>query len=973
MTSRKSKLLAGSLLTSLLLATAAQAQAQTQAQPSSPSATDVDELIVTGSRIRRNEYTSDAPLTVVTSESATLQGLVDTASMLQGQPAASGSFQVNSLMTGFVTDGGPGVETLSLRGLGPNRTLILLDGRRIGPAGVRGSVGPVDLNVVPASIIDRAEILKDGASSIYGSDAVAGVVNIITKKRLDGGELTAYASQPFDSGGEEYQIYGSWGKTFERGYVSISGDYTDQRVLRARDRDYLSCAEDRAYDPTTGERLDYIDPRTGSTKCYNFFNNGVIISGFGGLFQLAEPGITYPGPGQGNNIGTVFPGAAAAGFVRAGRGGQPATWPYLNYDTPWYGRTSAISPSKVATLYANGGYNLTPEIELYADLLINRRESEQFAFHQLGPFVAADYPGNVFGTEAIPLVAIRLDQAQTVDYIRAVGGARGTLPELPVIGGWDWDIFAQISKSDAEYKVDFVHWDRLIAASEFGGGCNPAAITISGPAPSCPTIPWFSARVLGGSFTAEEEAFLRGVAVGHTEYKQIALEGSLTGELWNLPAGPLSAAIGFHVRKDEINDQPDPEESAGNLYNWSSATPTVGEDSVREVFAELNAPVFRDWIGDFDVTLSGRYTDYDSYGSNSTYKVGFNWQVMPAFRIRGTKGTSYRAPALYELFIGDQTGFQTQNAIDPCINYQNSSNETLRANCAADGIPEEYGGGGLGATIITGGGAGILTAETSEAVTLGVIWTPNFETFDLSVGLDYFEIEVNDEVAQFGPASILAQCYISQNFANEPFCDLFTRDRSDPDAPRIDVVNDSYVNVANQVNRGLDLNLLARKEFSFGTFTLDVKATWQFEDTVQFLGESEPNDFNGSTTEPDFTANVQARYDRGDWTGFWNINMIGKASDSDLFTVNFTDVHPSNIYGLGRPVYYKQFTEFYATHDLSVRKKQDKWTFYAGVRNVFNEEPPAISGNNGFRVGYSALNAYDFRGRAGWIRIDRAF
>ncbi|HEY8572214.1 TonB-dependent receptor domain-containing protein [Phenylobacterium sp.] len=983
MTSTKSKLLAGSLFTSIVLAaSAASAQTPGERQPGPPpgqppAATAVDELIVTGSRIRRNEYTSEAPLTVVTSESATLQGLVDTAQLLQTQPIASGSGQTNNMLTGFVVNGGPGVQTVSLRGLGDQRTLVLLDGRRLGPAGVRGTVGPVDLNVIPQSIIERIEILKDGASSIYGSDAVAGVVNFITKKRLDEGMLSIYASQPFDNGGEEYKVYGSWGKTFDRGFISASADYTRTNPLALRDRDFTACAEDRAYDPQTFQRLDHIDPLTNAPKCYNVLTNAAIAAvTYGGIFQYSVPGITYPGAAQGNNIATIMPGPAALGFVRAARAGQPATFPYANYDSPWYGRTTAISPSDRFTFFVNGGFNLTPGIELYGDLLLNRRESEQRAFQQIFPTVAGNNPNNPFidNTGAripmLPVIAVKSDGAQEVNYYRAVGGARGKLPDLPVVSGWDWDIFAQYSKSDAKYQVDYVPLDRLEAVTAFSTACNQAWIT-ENPA-TCPAggIPFFSRRVLGGTFTPEEADFLFEVAHGTTEYTQVALEGSITGDIMQLPAGPLSVAVGFHIRRDEIDDTPDEQEQIGNLYNQTAAGRTAGKDTVKELFAELSAPVFRGTrVGDFDMTVSGRLTDYDSYGSNSTYKLGFNWQVIPAFRIRGTHGTSYRAPALYELFLADQTGFLSQTAIDPCIRYENSSNQTLRTNCAASGVPEGYAGGGSGATIFTGGGIGRLEAETSKASTFGVILTPDFSTFDFSIALDYFDIEINEEVRRFGARNIITQCLLRE-FPNGPFCELFERD---PTTDAILTVQNNFMNVANQVNRGLDLNMRYQQEFGFGTLTVDTEATWQFEDVTQLLGESEPEDFNGSTTESDFTAQVEARLQRGDWTAYVAVDIISKASDSDQEAFQFTDVHPSNVYGVGRPVYYKQFTEFQTYTHISVRKIQDKWTFWAGIRNLFDDDPPALSGNEGFRIGYGAIGPFDFRGRRAFIQIDRTF
>jgi len=205
MLDRKSLLTSSILAGVIALSAAPTAFAQTSSSSTASSDSEVEALVVTGSRIKRNEYTSASPIQVITSEQSTLQGLADTGDILQKSSAASGSFQSNNLLTGYVITGGENISSISLRGLGANRTLVLLNGRRLAPAGQGGTVGPVDLNVLPSSIIDRTEILKDGASSIYGSDAVAGVVNIMTKKDFDGVELNVYGSVPARGEGETYR------------------------------------------------------------------------------------------------------------------------------------------------------------------------------------------------------------------------------------------------------------------------------------------------------------------------------------------------------------------------------------------------------------------------------------------------------------------------------------------------------------------------------------------------------------------------------------------------------------------------------------------------------------------------------------------------------------------------------------------------------------------------------------------------
>src|SRR4051812_16535091 len=175
-------------------------------------------IVITGSRIRRTEATSAAPLQIIDPTLSQRQGLNTAAEIIQSSPIASGSTQITSaISTNFVTNGGPGSQTIDLRGLGASRTLVLLNGRRAGPAGTRGAVTAFDLNVLPAGIIRSVEILKDGASSIYGSDAIAGVVNILTKKDTDGLEVGGFGNLHQHKGGEEYDLNATWGKEFSRG------------------------------------------------------------------------------------------------------------------------------------------------------------------------------------------------------------------------------------------------------------------------------------------------------------------------------------------------------------------------------------------------------------------------------------------------------------------------------------------------------------------------------------------------------------------------------------------------------------------------------------------------------------------------------------------------------------------------------------------------------------------------------------
>ncbi len=217
--------------------------AATVAEEAKPSAA-IDEIVVTGSRIRRSEFTSPAPVTVITAERSALAGLLSTEEILRGSTVASGQ-QVQDSFSGFVTDGGPGANTISLRGLGAQRTLVLVNGKRWSPSGVQGATNSVDLTAIPSSIISRIEILKDGASSIYGADAVAGVINVITKESLDGFQLNAQSQITNETDGERYAIDLSWGKVGDRGSISASLVYAEQKAIVAADRAWSRCQCDQ--------------------------------------------------------------------------------------------------------------------------------------------------------------------------------------------------------------------------------------------------------------------------------------------------------------------------------------------------------------------------------------------------------------------------------------------------------------------------------------------------------------------------------------------------------------------------------------------------------------------------------------------------------------------------------------------------------------------------------------------------------
>jgi len=981
-------------------------------QPAAPPEEDkdVERVVVTGSRLKKNEFTSSAPIQIITREDATLEGLTDTADILQGSSTAAGSQQINNTFGAFVVPGGSGANTISLRGLGANRTLVLVNGRRLAPAGSTGQLGQPDLNTLPQSMIERFEILKDGSSSIYGSDAVAGAVNVITRKNFEGLQVSGDANVTLEGGGNSYRLDGIWGTVFDRGAITVAAEYYKRDPLNVGDRDYFSCAQDNVYEVGTGRLLDVIDPRTGQSQCQNYFA-GVWQRLSGGVFTV-DPAATPGGGPYGldlagyHRVGISYPRMARvfgaptlcgadlhlctateqfAVMTDAQKAQVEAAWrasqAELIQDDPRFNGTDVISPVERGSVFLEASYDVGSGIELYTENTLTRRKSNQDRWVQLFPVIPGYHVTNPIPENAQPIIPYEATASQEVDFIRTVWGMRGDLSDkFPLIGNWSYDLYVQHSRSDASYTGSFIYFDRMLATTiGFPDACDPTLIFI-GPDPGfCPTVNWFNAAELSGNFTPEQRAFLFGEETGTTVYTQSMINGVVTGDLFELPYGTVAAAAGFEVRRDEIDDTPGEQARLDNYWGQSSAGRTAGEDTVSEVFAEVEIPILGGMKFAESLTLdaSGRYTSYDSYGDGSVYKLGVNWQITPEYRLRGTTGTSFRAPALYEMFLGDQTGFQSQNNIDPCINWDLSPDPDIVASCGPGGLglPPGYLGGASDAIVFTGGGGvGILRAEKSEARTVGFIWTPDW--IDLSIAVDYWEFEVNDEVSQLGAGNIVLFCHTRAPILANPYCDLFTRD-TDPlstDFGSILEVNDSYLNIASQVSDGLDLNVRYSHEFSFGKLVIDGDFTWTFTDSIDAIGDG-AFEFNGTLYDPDFVGSLNTRFERGDWTFFWHTEMASRTSNSEIIGGNQLLFNGTPFVGV-----YKHYTEFAAVHDASVRYRADDWAIVLGMNNLFDEPPPTVSsdgpstgtfGRQGNTV--ATGGPYDLLGRRVFISVTKEF
>lgn len=946
-------------------------------------ATELDKITVTGSLLRRVEYESISPVQVITAETNMAVGQVSTAEFLQKSSVAAGTTQLNTTFGGFVTEGGVGAQSINLRGLGANRTLVLLNGHRPGPAGTRGQVGAFDLNVIPASVVQRIEILKDGSSSTYGSDAVAGVVNLITRKNIDRPEISIQGRLPFlyddgrnsrnfSDGGEVFNIHGATGFNFDSGSIVLAVDYFKQHPLKWGARDYLSCPS------ALVTNQDGVNIEREDSSMYAGTDLEGCRPSWYSTIRDAATGVYYD------------PFRDAAGNIY---------WDeelFSNYDpeNPQLGQATLSNPGifpgwrdgyaqqglERFSVYASSDFALG-SLNWKTEALWNRRKSEDRGFRQFFPNIYApavgspfrptresgyfyandpDYVNPHYSGLTGPIMPFTSNTDVTVDYYYINTGLDGLFTFTDT---WAWEANLSFSRSDGEYT---------------GRGIDSRRSGDWSVSDSAPLIDYHEPCILLGTCMDKLDATVGITHTGRTIYDQTTFRALATGELFDLPAGAAAAAIGVEYRDFSIDDQPSEASRNGWLWGSTSAQQTKGDDTVKEVFAELEVPLLRGLPGVESLTFNGsvRAFEYDSVDESAdpVWKLGLGWQIVPSLRVRATKGTSYRAPGLYELYLGDQSGFVGQVAIDPCIDWGNSDHPQLRANCAAAGIPEDHlrAGPSSSATTYQGGGLGVLNPETSKAFTVGLVWTPAFANF--SVALDYFEYEVNDQIGELTPGTIVASCYGSEVYPNQ-FCDMFTRKPGDdPTEPfQIDEVWASYVNINRQKTSGFDLLANYERDFNFGALSVVAEATYTKRDIYQtfsspLAGGSTINDYIGDIGRPQLVGNLVARLRRDDITYSYGLDYVHASGRLTPLA--------SYSYAGWPDALHDTRAERRIYHSASVQWELPKYEIMLGMSNITDKKPDTISSTAGYnRIGNIPLSAtqYDLLGRQLFGRLTYKF
>ncbi len=984
--------------------TAAEQKAESTAETKKVAAAP-EEFIVVGSRIRHTTFDSPSPIKVITREEATAAGFNSTTDMLQSAAVTTGAAQINNAYGGYVTNGGPGANTISLRGLGASRTLVLINGRRVSPAGSRGAVGSADLNVLPTAMIERVEVLRDGASSVYGSDAIGGVVNVITMDKLDGLTFEGEFNQPTEGSGEQTRFSISGGLSDDRWSFSGSIDYYERANLTLADRDWTKCSIDGLRDPQTGESLDYSDPKTGKSKCSTISgtgNSGVTVNTIGtqsvsdtnyaalGLngAPVGAPGTTTPKFSRFRPNSAITTGVV--GFEGVGGGGNN-----LNVrDTfdPKMLNTSLISPEKIYTTFLQGNYDLQAlgDAKLYFELLGHHRNSSQVSYRQLildyqlgSPLIPTElsfaHVGPDQGTSNGNDVGVRAfigfgndESEQNLTYYKPTAGMKGDLNFLP---DWKYDAYVSYANSDSTYRMQSFLTDKLTYAGDVvaaPNGTDPSlvkngltcSINLTNPGEKCIPYPFLSAAVIGGNLPTDFRKYIFRNVIGETQYAESVFSAVFDGPIFTMPAGKVQAVLGLEHRRAKIDDQPDPNSVNDNLYNLTVSAPTKGKDNVSEIYTELEIPLMADQPFAKELTINGsyRYTDYDSYGSGTTYKAGLVYSPASWISLRGTKGTSFRAPALFEQYQGVTSGFFSAD-LDPCNDYGGVNvNPARAANCAAElpGQPNFQNTQGVQANNEGGAAAGLF-AETSDNITYGIILQPQLGDFgELSVAIDYFDITINNGVTQAGADKILPRCYDSALFhSGGGLCNLVTRD---PTTSQL-IVSDAYTNLATETSRGVDFTTRYQQDVGPGKLLVDFAVTRYYSQANRLFKNDKIEELNGTLSVPERSGTSDIAYTLANWRFTYGIEWIGSMNSYKYIADKYQE--DTSELGLKVPSYF--------THRISIRYQSlNKWEATAGVRNLMNKTPPTISAltEEYDRVGNAPLySGYDYVGREVFVNL----
>ncbi|MEW5684377.1 MAG: TonB-dependent receptor [Pseudomonadota bacterium] len=981
------------LATSIICGALAAGYAGTaSAQDAGGDASELGEIVITGSRIRRDTFTAPQPMSVVTAQTIRESGNSSLIDVLLDQPNINpNQNQQTTSATLFLA----GQARADIRGLGATRTLVLMDGRRL-PFSDASSPA-VDLNTIPSLMIERVETIAGGASAVYGSEAISGVINFIMKKEQDGLELDLQAGIAEEGDGEEVRVGFNWGKKFfdNRLNVLVGGEYASLDVIMQKDRDWAYPGIRR--NSAAGVTVQDVLPNSRS-------NNSPF-----GVFQLVNS----------NTVGTGLAVARdfrnnGAGIVRLSQGCATATvQPTCQDESLGYSNVYTALQGKAnrGVLRTYVDYKITDTWKVFAD-------ASYVKVSGYGIFLPAF--SNAAGGSTMPIV-MRGDNAYlngsgaNAAALRAIWtapttgpfetrGAGLTLTQASAVNiGKIWDEFggrdvktereqlrlAVGSEGEFETFGRKVNWDAYVQHAELTGStisynvpnlarvqqavdavlvngqivCRDAAARAAG------CQPW---NLIDGQPSREAILWANAQSVTDQKINQTVAGLNFATELFDLPAGPVGIAFGAEYRKEKSFFEQDPLGASGALF-FNAIGTREGSYDTKEAYGEIRIPILKDmpFAEELSFEAAGRVSEYSTIGGTDQYRIGLNWTPVKDVRFRVSESTAVRAPNIVELFSPQSRNF-TGAANDPCdaavFRGATAAQQAARRVTCAAAIPgwnsatfvSNFGTGRSSLALLQGGNPD-LDAETAHSYQYGVViqprWVPN-----LQISVDFFKYNIDGQVGTI-PLNVLFQqlCYddATTPYASNQYCQQIRRDPTGAatgglQGGVIEVVQVNQ-NVAKVKVEGYDYSIaygfqtedLLGKDY--GSIAMRVDATWMYGFQLQGLpGQAFTqlaNTINNGL--PEWKANGSIRWSHDRMSVAWNTLWIGSMISNSTFRPNQLDPY---------------YTGDYWRHDLRVTYKvRDELTLRAGVINMFDRHPPALPETfTGIGIGASQ---YDNRGR----------
>jgi iron complex outermembrane receptor protein len=954
--------------TALLTALSAISPANGQTTAHSDETEALEEVIVTGSRIMRKDYSSSSPVVTVPVEQLEEFGAITVEQTLNTMPQFTEGATAGTLSIG----GGVGA-TLNMRALGSTRNLVLMDQRRLP---VVNQFGVVDTNIVPMGILNGVEVLTGGASSVYGSEAISGVVNFQSLDYFDGLHLNAEYGDAFDGGAEVMNgsvILGAQNDS-GRGRAIVGVGYTDREALRGEDRDFFSFAIPSAF---IGQGV------------YRSGGNAPNQAAVNALFQSYGVTGTPSSDRLGfNDDGTLFTQLGGALNYKGPDGEDTLFWVVNGREVrqPVGRQGTALKGLERTSAYVKAEYDVTDHMQAYGQILYADSETSGSASLNitflgpaaLVPVTHPDMPAHLaalLATRPNPTAPFILEQRfngvgerihnENINTTQFVYGLKGDIGQTT----WNFDVYGLHDSTDGTETIDNLalgsRLNQLLQAPDGGkalctGGYNPFGLTNS------------------NSISADCQKFLAPSDVSTLEISRDLFEAIATGSLFDMPAGEVQASVGAVYRKDSANYIPSISIVTNDALGLAQSNPSYGETKTTEFGGELLVPLLSDQL---NLTAGARYSDQDVSGSDTSWNIGLEWGPTDSIFLRASFQHAIRAPNIGELFsaslgneitVGDPR--TNPNAGDPCdirtASRTGPNGAQVAAICVAQGIPQgivntfQHTTTALPAS--TGGNLD-LDPEAAETVTFGIVWRPEIEDQDLNVTLDYWSIDIEDVIKTIDGPAVLQRCFnptFNPSFdpSNE-FCQLISRESATGTVTEISTI---FLNLASLKTSGVDLQLSHVLSFGPGDIQSNLSIGWLNSYEEQSLPGEPFLEYAGTIggpanravdndVHPEWKVSFVPTYIWGDFTVGLRWRYLSSMDDRQ------TVLNPaSTLPGVPSVNYFDLFGTYAVTDNLLLR---------ASFTNITDEDPPEVSG----QVGQTRISTYDVIGPAFTVGLQARF